>query len=293
LGAHAHLTANGPDARRWGSVADRPYARAKEAVNPADATIGHPQDDRRKRTVAKVVLFGNADMARMTYFYLTHDSEHDVVAFTVDGAHLRESSLFGLPVVPFEEVQLAYPPAEYQMGVPIAFTRVNRLRAAKYAEAKAKGYKLISYVCSKAATWPGLEVGDNTFIYESSAIGPFVTIGNDVIIAGSSIAHDCVIGDHAFIAAQAVVLGAVTVGAYSILGANSTCRHGITVGSACVIGAGAVVNKSIADRAVYVVKPAERLPKASDALGGWLNWPAGDPQAHPSDAPSKSRLPRP
>jgi sugar O-acyltransferase (sialic acid O-acetyltransferase NeuD family) len=238
--------------------------------------------------VAKVVLFGHTEMARMTHFYLTHDSPHEVVAFTVDAAMVAESSLFGLPIVPFEEVQLSYPPADYKMAVPIAFTRVNRLRAAKYSEAKAKGYELISYVCSKAATWPGLAIGDNCFIYENSAVGPYVTIGNDVVIAGSSIAHDVTIGDHAFLAAQAVVLGAVSIGAYSILGANSTCRHGITIGEACVVGAGAVVNKSIPDRAVYIARPAELLPKSSDALGGWLNWPVADPTSQ-----GKPRLPQP
>jgi sugar O-acyltransferase (sialic acid O-acetyltransferase NeuD family) len=213
----------------------------------------------------------------MAHFYLTHDSPHDVVAFTVDGNRIAEGSLFGLPIVPFEEIELHYPPAQFKIAIPIAFTRVNRLRAAKYAEAKAKGYELISYVSSKATTWPGLAVGDNCFVYENSAIGPFVTIGNDVVIANSSIAHESIIGDHAFLAAHAVVLGSVTIGPYSILGANSTCRHGITIGEACVVGAGAVVNKSIPDRAVYVSKPAELLPKSSDLLGGWLNWPAGDP----------------
>lgn len=237
------------------------------------------------RNVAKVVLFGHTEMARMTHFYLTHDSPHEVVAFTVDAAKVGEDSLFGLPIVPFEEVQVTYPPADYRMAVPIAFTRVNRLRAAKYSEAKAKGYELISYVSSKAATWPGLAFGDNCFIYENSAIGPYATIGNDVVIAGSSIAHDAVIGDHAFLAAHAVVLGAVTIGPYSILGANSTCRHGITIGEACVVGAGAVVNKSIPDRAVYVSRPAEPLAKSSDHLGAWLNWPAGGPASPPKPQP--------
>ena len=223
--------------------------------------------------MANVVVFGHAEMARMTHFYLHHDSPHEVVAFTVDRTRISEVSLLGRPIVPFEDIQTLYPPAEYRMAVPIAFSRVNRLRAAKYQEAKAKGYELISYVSSKATTWPDLTTGDNCFIYENSAVGPYVTIGNDVIIAGSSIAHDSVIGDHCFLAAHAVVLGTVTVGEYSVLGANSTCRDGITIGGGCIIGAGVTMTRSAADRGVYVSRPAERLPKSSDVLSDWLNWP--------------------
>ena len=223
--------------------------------------------------MAKVVLFGHNVMARMTSFYLRHDSHHEVVAFTVDRTRIVEETLFGLPIVPFEDVQRLYPPSDHAMAVPIAFSKVNKLRAAKYREAKAKGYELISYVSSKAATWPGLVTGDNCFIFENSVVGPYVTIGSDVIIAGSFIGHHAAIGDHCFVAAQAVVLGSVTIGAYSVLGANSTCRDGITIGSGCIVGAGVTMAKSAADRGVYVSRPAERLAKSSDVLADWLNWP--------------------
>jgi sugar O-acyltransferase (sialic acid O-acetyltransferase NeuD family) len=223
--------------------------------------------------MSKVVVFGYTDLARIVHYYLRHDSPHDVVAFTADAGHIKEGSLFGLPVVPFEEVEALYPPSEYRMAVPIAFSQVNRLRAAKYSEAKAKGYELISYVSSKASTWPDLEMGDNCFIFEGSVVAPYTLIGNDVVIAGSSVGHDVVIGDHCFLAAHAVVLGFVTVGPYSVLGANSTCRDGITIGSGCIVGAGVTMTKSAADRGVYVARPVERLGKSSDVLSDWLNWP--------------------
>ena len=223
--------------------------------------------------MAKVVVFGHTEMARMTHFYLRHNSPHEVAAFTVDAARITDASLLGRPIVPFEDVQELYPPAEFRMAVPIAFSQVNKLRAAKYQEARAKGYGLISYVSSKAVTWPDLRTGDNCFIFENSVVGPYVTIGDDVVIAGSSIGHNSVIGDHCFLAAGSVVLGAVTIGAYSVLGANSTCRDGITIGSGCIIGAGVTMTNSARDGGVYVSRPAERLAKSSDVLSDWLNWP--------------------
>jgi sugar O-acyltransferase (sialic acid O-acetyltransferase NeuD family) len=223
--------------------------------------------------MANVVLFGHAEMARMTCFYLRHDSPHEVVAFTVDRARISEETLLGLPIVPFEDVQALYPPQDYRMAVPIAFSSVNRVRASKYGEAKAKGYELISYVSSRASTWPDLATGDNCFIFEGSVVGPYVRIGDDVVIAGASVGHDSVIADHCFLAAHAVVLGSGQVGAYSVLGANSTCRDGITIGSGCIIGAGVTMTKSAADRGVYVATPVERLDKSSDVLSQWVNWP--------------------
>ena len=46
-----------------------------------------------------VVLLGNGRVARLAHFYLTHDSERQVAAFTVDRHHLTDDTLFGLPIV--------------------------------------------------------------------------------------------------------------------------------------------------------------------------------------------------
>jgi hypothetical protein len=49
--------------------------------------------------VSKVVLFGNARFADMNHFCLSHDSPpHEVVAFTVDRAHIQQDELQGCPV---------------------------------------------------------------------------------------------------------------------------------------------------------------------------------------------------
>lgn len=222
----------------------------------------------------KVVLFGNAEVASMTYFYLSHDSPYEVAAFTVDREYIKEDTRFGLPVVPFEDVESICPPGEYKMSVALGFSKVNRFRAERYSQAKAKGYELISYVSSRTTTWPGLVVGDNCFISEGSIIQPFAEIGNNVIIGtGSIIGHHSVIKDHCFLAASVVVLGCVTIEPYCVLGANSTIRDGVTVARECIIGAGATISKNTRERAVYVDQPAELLPKPSDVLSQWLTWP--------------------
>jgi sugar O-acyltransferase (sialic acid O-acetyltransferase NeuD family) len=222
----------------------------------------------------KVVIFGAIEAAILGHFYLTYDSPYEVVAFTVNRDYIKQETLCKLPVVPFEDIVSIYPPSDYKMLVAIMFGRLNRTRAEKYYEAKAKGYELISYISSRAVTWPGMVIGDNCFVSESCVIQPFAEIGNNVTIAtGSIIGHHSVIKDHCFLAASTVVLGCVTIEPYCFLGGNSTVRDGVTVARECIIGAGVSINKSTQERGVYVGRPPELLPKSSDVLSRWLTWP--------------------
>ena len=223
----------------------------------------------------KVVIVGAAEMAMMAYFYLTHDSPYEVAAFTVDRKYIRDESLCGLPVVPFEEIETTYPPGDFEMLVAISFSKQNSTRADKYFQVKAKGYGLIKYVSSKAITWPGLVIGDNSLVCEGSVINPFVEIGNNVVIAGSFIGHHSIVKDHCFLAANSVVLGCATIEPYSVIGANATILDKVVVARECIIGAGVTVNRSTMERAVYVDNPPELLPKSSNAMNTLITWPRG------------------
>lgn len=219
--------------------------------------------------MAKVIIFGNGQMAAVAHFYLTHDSEHDVAAFTVDRAYIADDSVCGLPVVPFEEVEKLYPPEQFEMLVMVSYQKVNKLRSEKYQQSKAKGYRLISYVSSKAVTWPGLAIGDNCFIMESNVIQPFVEIGNDVILwSGNHIGHHTKIEDHCFLASHVVVSGSVVVGPYCFLGVNATIRDNITLGRETVIGAGTLVLQDTPERGVYIGDPSELKSVPSNRLRG-------------------------
>jgi sugar O-acyltransferase (sialic acid O-acetyltransferase NeuD family) len=217
--------------------------------------------------VTRVVLFGAGQVASLVHYYLTHDSQHEVVAFTVDGSHLTEPSLFDLPIVPFDDVEALYPPDDFGMMVAIGFTMVNRLRAEKYAQAKNKGYQLISYVSSTATTWPDLNVGDNCVVMEDTVIQPFARIGNNVTLGpGCCIGHHSVISDHCLLASHVDVSGGATVEPYCFLGANSTIRNGITIASEGVVGAGVAILRNTLEREVYSNPPAVRLAIPSNKL---------------------------
>jgi len=215
-------------------------------------------------TGRKVVIFGTGDFARIAAVYLDVDSPHEVVAFSVSEQYVTGEPLLGREVVPFEEIESRYPPSEFAMFVAIGFSRVNQARAEIYAQAKAKGYELVSYVNSKADTYGGIDIGDNTFIFEENVIQPFVRIGSNVVLwSGNHIGHDSVIEDHCFIASHVVISGNVTIREYTFVGVNATFRDGITVAPRNIIGAGALIMKDTEEGAVHAVKGTPPHPKKS------------------------------
>ena len=210
-----------------------------------------------------LVIFGAGDIAQLAHFYLTRDSPWRPVAFTVDGAYVKESSFEGLPVIPFEEIQTKHSPTDHSMFVALSYSQVNQVRAAKYTEAKAKGYQLISYVSSKA-TYFGTPIGDNCFIFEDNTIQPFTKIGSNVTLwSGNHIGHHSTIGDHSFISSHVVISGGVTIESHCFLGVNSTIRDHVTIGARTVIGMGSMVTKNCDADSVYIGVPAQR--KSSSA----------------------------
>lgn len=211
-----------------------------------------------------VVVFGTGSFAQVVRFYLTHDSPYDVVAFTASGEHIDGDSFDGLPLVPFEEVERRFPPATHRMFVAVGYAKLNRQRERFYGEAKAKGYELVSYVCSRGTHWGDTVLGDNCFIFEDVTIQPFVTVGNNVVMwSGNHIGHHSTIGDHCFLTSHVVVSGHVTVGSHCFLGVNATLRDSITVASGTVVGAGALIMKDTQEREVYAAAPT--LPRDQDS----------------------------
>ncbi len=200
----------------------------------------------------KIVIFGTGDIGRLAHYYFTYDSAHTVVAFSADRDQVRERQFQGLPVVPFEDVTRDYPPDTFAMFVALGYRDVNRVRAAKYREAKEKGYQLVSYMATHSVTWPDLSVGDNCFIFENQTIQPFARIGSNVTLwSGNHVGHDAVIGDHCFITSHVVISGHCQIGEYAFLGVNATIRDGVTVAPECVIGAGALIVKDTIAKGVY------------------------------------------
>lgn len=215
----------------------------------------------------KIILFGIGSVAEVMHYHFEREGHYQVVAFTVDRPLIREASFRNLPLVPWDEVATRYPPAQHRLMVAAGYVKVNRLRAERFEQAKAMGYRLISYVSPEASLWDGFTMGENCRIGDNVRIQPFAHIGDNVFIGSESfIGHHCVIKDHCYLSAGVRMAGHVTVEPYCYVGINATIRNRVTLASASVIGAGAVVLGDTVEKGVYMSPPAELLPISSDDL---------------------------
>lgn len=207
------------------------------------------------RKTEKLVVVGDSAIAEIAYEYFTHDSPYDVVAFAVDEAYLSRDSLFGLPVVPFQRLEQRYAPATHSLYAAVGYNQLNRLRTRFTSEAKQKGYRLASYVSSRAFVWRNVQLGEHCFIFEENVVQPFVKIGNNVVLwSGNHIGHHSTIRDNVFVASHVVISGFCDVGENCFLGVNATVANNVTIQRDCLVGAGAMILRDTEEGKIYGTK---------------------------------------
>jgi sugar O-acyltransferase (sialic acid O-acetyltransferase NeuD family) len=211
--------------------------------------------------MSKIVIFGAGQTAEIAYNYISKDSPHEIVAFTANAEFIKDKTFLGLPLVPFETIEKTFGPEKFEMFVAMSYTNLNRLRADRYNDAKKKGYRLISYVSSKAGIIGDIEMGDNCFILENQSIQTFAKIGNDVWIwSGVLVGHGSIIGDHCWLTSEAGIGGNAVIGPYCFLGMNATVGHMVTIGRESFLGACTLVTKNAREKSVYISKDTEPYP---------------------------------
>jgi sugar O-acyltransferase (sialic acid O-acetyltransferase NeuD family) len=215
----------------------------------------------------QIVIFGTGEIAELADFYFEHDSEFEVAGFAVDEAYLSADQFRGRPLVAFERVAETFPPTRFGFFVSVGYAKINALRVAKVEAARAMGYRLVSYLSSKATVFPGFELKDNCFILEDNTIQPFARIGANVTLwSGNHIGHHSIIEDDVFVASHVVISGGVQVGQGSFVGVNVTIRDRVKIGKQCVLGAGALVLEDQPDFSVVAPRGTERSGVPSTRL---------------------------
>lgn len=220
----------------------------------------------------KLVLLGDGLFADIAYEYFTHDSDYEVVGFSVDRPYLRSEHKFELPVVAFDELAQHFDPATHSFFAAITYAQLNRLRQRFYEQARAMGYQPASYISSRAFVWRNVKLGEHCFIFEDNTVQPFVTLGNNVVLwSGNHIGHHSSIGHHVFVASHAVISGCCRIADHQFIGVNATLSNDLSVEPDCVIGAAALVGKSVPANSVVRGQVSEasagarRLFKVRDA----------------------------
>jgi sugar O-acyltransferase (sialic acid O-acetyltransferase NeuD family) len=205
--------------------------------------------------MGQIVVFGTSQWAELAHFYLTHDSPHEVVGFTIDRDYSASNEY------------KHFPPPQFQMFIPISFKKMNHARADKYYDAKRRGYELVSYVSSRATTFPDFACGENCFILEDNTIQPFVKIGNNVVMwSGNHIGHHSVIKDHVMITSHVVISGCCTIEPYCFFGVNATVRDETVIARETLVGMGVIILKDTEEFEVYKAAGTEPAGLRSDEI---------------------------
>ena len=138
------------------------------------------REARRRPRVKPLVIFGAGELARLAYLAFTAAPEHEVVACTVSREFVDETELFGLPVVPWEELETTHPPER-----PRALRRGRVPRRQPAPPRALRGSADVEATSSRATsartrssptTWRSRE---NTFVFEGAIVQPFATLGQE------------------------------------------------------------------------------------------------------------------
>lgn len=214
----------------------------------------------------KVIIFGTGEISEIAYYYLRDDSMHNVIAFTVNKDYLKNEFFCTLPVIPFEDIEIMYPPSEYYLFAPLSARNLNKFREKIYNEGKQKGYKFITYISSKALVYTK-NIGENCFILEGNVLQYKTKIGNNCILwSGNHIGHSSIIQDSCFISSQNVISGMCNIGKYTYIGVNSTFKDNLIIADNSVIGMGSVVTKNTESYNIYIGSPAKKLKECNDSI---------------------------
>jgi sugar O-acyltransferase (sialic acid O-acetyltransferase NeuD family) len=199
-----------------------------------------------------ILIFGNGAMARVAFSFVRRNEA--VAGFTVDDSVLGAETRFcGLPIAPFSRVEQVFAPETRRMLIAVGYRDMNKLRLAKAAEARAKGYRLASYVDPAIIRHDDVEIGENCILLDQVSIHPGCRIGASVFISSNvNLGHDCVIGDGAWINAGVALGGGCKVGAGAVLGVNACVAHGVSIGAHAFIGANTLADRDVAENATLI-----------------------------------------
>lgn len=211
----------------------------------------------------KIIIYGIGAVSRVLYFDIMRYKSVSIEAFCVDKAYLKETSLYGIPVVPFEDLKELYPMDEYKL-ISIGSDTKNKI--ALYNKAKEAGYSLANYISPGAILDDMPEMGDNNIIMANAVVGFGGKMGsNNTIRQNVYLGHEFKMGDHNTLTASVTLGGLSVIGDANYFGLNSTGRDKNTYGDYNIIGMGAVVVKSIGSKMIVGGNPA-KLIKENDNI---------------------------
>ena len=182
-----------------------------------------------------VVIFGVGVLAELAILYFK-SQEVEVAGFTLDRDYVKEGSFQGLPLVPFDEVDRAFPPETHRMFIAVGYANLNKSREEKFQAATQLGYEMASCISPRAVN-NSAALGRNCFIFENAVLQHFSKIGDGAIIwPGAVVCHHATVGDFCYLAPNVTICGGSRLGHRVIAGAGAAVRHSRSVCDDVVFG---------------------------------------------------------
>ena len=207
----------------------------------------------------KLIIYGDSEYAQMIAHYFRSDSAYEVVAFSVDEAHLSKKKIDAIPVVALETLKENFPVEEYAIFSAIGYKSV-RMHKNLYEKVARLGYPVARYVSSRAIVDVTSHIGENALILPGVIMEPYSRIeANCFVNSGAIVSHHSHIGAHSIIAAGALIGGHTNVGESSLIGFHATVAELLELAEETLVGANSLVLENTQAYTMYAGTPAKAL----------------------------------
>ena len=117
--------------------------------------------------------------------------------------------------------------------------------------------KWITVIHPSAIVYPGVVIGEGSFIRANVVIQPNVNIGAHCMISSNStVSHDCTIESYCYLAPNSALGGESFLKEGIMMGIGSTVNNGLEIGEWSIVGAQAAVVRNIPPFSLAVGVPA-------------------------------------
>lgn len=208
----------------------------------------------------KVILVGarRDGLCHIVLEHLEHHTDHEVLGFLDDAPELRESTVFGRPVLGASSDVARAVAAGAEGAVVTIGDGVARARIAPAL--RAAGLSLVSVVAPGAYVAPSARIGAGVFVGANTIVSTGTEVGDlAVVFAQGIVGHHARVGEAATLAGGAQLGGRSRVGARAFVGLGAKVLADITVGEGATVGAGAVVTRDVPPGVTVVGIPARPM----------------------------------
>ncbi len=186
-----------------------------------------------------LIIFGNNDFGRLLKYYIELDDKREICAFTVNEQYIDTDQFYGLPVVPFEDVESIYSPDDYEILIAVGNSHMNNVRKSIFEKCKKKGFQIASYIHSSCSIHTN-DIGEGNILLENCLLYPYSKLGDGNLLWDHVlISHDCVVGNFNTFSSYADLCGYVKIGDNGYFGKHCILNDFMEIADYTLVGAAA------------------------------------------------------